>query len=123
MRPFESHCRYFPFFNFIGFFGQNELKRKAILIEFYLTLNNPFDLSVQFRGVRVNSHNQISGHDASVPSSTSFDLEQMSSKCVDTNSLIAGSVVFLVAQVLLLVIWILFWKKKRSHQVRTVDEI
>ena len=65
------------------------------------------------RGVRV------SNQEVFVPSSTSFDTTSVD-RCVDSNSLIAGAVVFIVAQVLLLVIWVLFWKKKRSQMAKEV---
>ena len=67
---------------------------------------------------------QVSRNDVFVPSSTSFDISGDSNgRCIDTNSLIAGAVVFLVAQVLLLVIWVLFWKKKRSQQAKEVVHV
>ena len=69
------------------------------------------------RGNVIN-RNQIS-HNEYVPSSSSFDIFE-ESKCIDTNSLIAGAVVFLVAQVLLLVAWVLLWRKKRSQQAKEV---
>ena len=70
---------------------------------------------VDARGVRVPTHEVF------VPSSTSFDTTSLDAdRCVDSNSLIAGAVVFIVAQVLLLVVWVLFWKKKRSQMAKEV---
>ena len=43
-----------------------------------------------------------------------------SDRCIDENSLIAGAVVFLAAQVLLLVLWVVLWKKKRSQNAKEV---
>jgi len=75
------------------------------------------------RGNRLINRNQISRNEVFVPSSSSFDIIHQhsdSSRCIDTNSLIAGSVMFLVAQVLLLVLWILVWRRKRSKQAKEV---
>ena len=41
-------------------------------------------------------------------------------RCIDENSLIAGAVVFLAAQVLLLVLWVVLWKKKRTQNAKEV---
>merc|ERR1711976_46260 len=67
------------------------------------------------------NRNQINTNEYT-PSSSSFDIidDFTSPKCVDQNSLIAGAVVFLVAQVLLLVVWVLLWKKKRTQQAKEV---
>ena len=43
-----------------------------------------------------------------------------SDRCIDENSLIAGAVVFLAAQILLLVLWVVLWKKKRVQNAKDV---
>ena len=43
-----------------------------------------------------------------------------SSRCIDDTSLIAGAIVFLVAQLLLLIIWTLVWKRRRSEAAKEV---
>ena len=43
-----------------------------------------------------------------------------SDRCIDENSLIAGAVVFLAAQILLLVLWVVLWKKKRIQNAKEV---
>ena len=44
-------------------------------------------------------------------------------RCVDDTSLIAGAIVFIVIQVLLLILWTLLWKKKRSAHAKEVAVI
>lgn len=40
--------------------------------------------------------------------------------CIDDTSLIAGAIVFIVIQVLLLILWTLVWKKKRTEHAKEV---
>jgi len=67
---------------------------------------------------------QVSGYDTG---SEAFDFSERenektrsSDRCIDENSLIAGAVVFLAAQILLLVLWVVLWKKKRSQNAKEV---
>jgi len=73
-----------------------------------------------------NAHlpSPVSGYDTE---SDAFDFRERetekrgpSDRCVDENSLIAGAVVFLAAQVLLLVLWVVLWKKKRIQNAKEV---
>jgi hypothetical protein len=73
-----------------------------------------------------NAHlpSPVSGYDTE---SDAFDFRDRetekkgpSDKCIDENSLIAGAVVFLAAQVLLLVLWVVLWKKKRIQNAKEV---
>ncbi len=50
----------------------------------------------------------------------SGELEVLSDRCIDDTSLIAGAVVFLAAQVFLLMLWTLLWKRKRSAIAKEV---
>jgi len=73
-----------------------------------------------------NTHlpSQVPNYDVG---SEAFDFNERNTKksgtsdrCIDENSLIAGAVVFLAAQVLLLVLWVVLWKKKRSQNAKEV---
>ena len=43
-----------------------------------------------------------------------------SSRCVEENTLISGSVIFLVIQVIILAMFVFLWKKKRENQAKEV---
>jgi hypothetical protein len=77
-----------------------------------------------YPSTNANLPSPISGYDTD---SDAFDFSDRESekkgpsdRCIDENSLIAGAVVFLAAQVLLLVLWVVLWKKKRSQNAKEV---